>query len=39
MNRTETYFNAIAKCGKSTRAINCVGAIHGIKSEGYILKL
>ena len=30
---------AIAQCGKSTRAIHRVDAIHGIKSKGYILKL
>ena len=36
---SKTYFNAIAKCGTSNRAINCVNALCGIKSEAYILKL
>ena len=30
-------FNAIAKCGTSTRATNCVNAIYGIKSMDYSL--
>ena len=30
-------FKAIAKCGTSTRATNCVNAIYGIKSMDYSL--
>ena len=34
--RIVRHFNAIAKCGTSTRATNCVNAIYGVKSMDYI---
>ena len=35
--RIVRHFNAIAKCGTSSRATNCVNAIYGIKSMDYSL--
>ena len=37
VKRIVRRFNAIAKCGTSTRATNCVNAIYGIKSMDYSL--
>ena len=34
--RIVRHFNAIAKCGTSTRATNCVNAIYGVKSRDYM---